>query len=195
MKICKSCKEEKDDSEFKKTNYYKGKFYLSGDCISCLNVKTNISQKAWRAANPEKYKSQGERASHNRRIKASNRSEEELIFIREKRWSRYRSEKHKNMYQGAKKRALKKGIEFTIIPDDIIIPEICPILGIPLFIGDKTCYFNSPTLDRKDTSKGYTKENIGVISMLANSMKNAATKEQLLLFTQNIIKYLNNDIV
>src|ERR1700722_15677552 len=63
----------------------------------------------------------------------------------------------------ARRRAKDKKMEFSITIDDIVIPEKCPVLGIPLFrIANKHCP-NSPSLDRIDNLKGYTKDNICVI--------------------------------
>lgn len=90
------------------------------------------------------------------------------------------------MYRRSKARAKDRGIEFTIDKSDIIIPEVCPILGMPLVIksgssGGSDC---SPALDRIDNSKGYTKGNVQVISHLANMMKSSATVEQLQMFAK-----------
>lgn len=94
------------------------------------------------------------------------------------------------MHQRAKMRCKNSGREFSIGVDDIIIPDICPILGIKISMnsGKSGAYRNSPSLDRKDNSKGYTKDNIQVISQLANAMKCHATKEELLLFANWIYK-------
>jgi hypothetical protein len=81
------------------------------------------------------------------------------------------------LYNTAKIRAKKKGIIFTIKVTDINIPDICPILGVPL---DKTwgsvsqnnkSRYNKLSLDRMDPRLGYTKENIIVISYRANMIK------------------------
>lgn len=90
----------------------------------------------------------------------------------------------------AKQRAIKWGLDFDIEITDIIIPEICPLLEIPIFAGTKGNYHNSPSLDRIDNTKGYTKDNIRVISTLANSMKNAASKELLYRFIKNLPNYI-----
>lgn len=76
------------------------------------------------------------------------------------------------------------GMEFTIQPEDIVIPEICPYLQTPFIPLDKRLSYS---LDRIDSSKGYTKENIQVVTRLANKMKNDATKEELLLFAKGIL--------
>ena len=76
------------------------------------------------------------------------------------------------------------GMEFSISVEDIIIPERCPYLDIPLVSLDKDF---SPSLDRIDSTKGYTKDNIQVISRLANIMKNNATKEQLIAFAKGVL--------
>lgn len=94
------------------------------------------------------------------------------------------------LYSGAKKRAALYGLEFNIEPSDIIIPEYCPILHMKLEIGKIGGSDNSPSLDRIDSTKGYIKRNIQVISKLANSMKNSANKQQLKTFSEY---YISNE--
>ena len=86
------------------------------------------------------------------------------------------------MFHNAKHRAKRKGIPFHITMEDIIIPEICPLLEIPILLetGDKTSPHN-PSLDRIVPGKeiGYIPSNIQVISSRANWLKADATLEEL----------------
>lgn len=83
------------------------------------------------------------------------------------------------MLHRSRSRAKKKGFEHNITIDDIIIPKMCPLLNIPLFKGQECVIPNSPTLDRIDSSKGYIKGNVWVISYKANTIKSNATIEEL----------------
>ena len=80
-----------------------------------------------------------------------------------------------------------RGIEFSIGREDIIIPEFCPYLGVRLTnLGGR-----KPTnisIDRIDNAKGYVPGNIQVISYLANRMKDAASIEEMLIFSRNVLK-------
>jgi len=87
----------------------------------------------------------------------------------------------RHMLYDAKKRAKRKGITFDLEWDDLTIPENCPVLGIPLFIGDGGRSANSPSLDRFDNNLGYTKDNVRIISLRANALKNDATVEEMRL--------------
>lgn len=89
----------------------------------------------------------------------------------------------KRLFYNAKYRAKYKGIPFDLVEEDVVIPAICPILGIPLFKspGKHPCS-NSPSLDKIDPILGYTKHNIQVISHRANVMKNDASPEELVQF-------------
>lgn len=87
----------------------------------------------------------------------------------------------------AKTRAKKFNLEFSITINDIQIPLFCPVLGIELNLNNtKIRLDTSPSLDRIDNSKGYTKENIRIISWRANKLKNNASLEEL----EKIIKYM-----
>lgn len=84
----------------------------------------------------------------------------------------------------ARKRALVKNLDFCISTKDIKIPERCPILGTRLFFNGPKMSKNTPTIDRKDSSKGYTPDNIQIISFRANELKNNATKEEIRLLLE-----------
>jgi len=98
------------------------------------------------------------------------------------------------MLMNSKSRAQQDNLDFNITLEDVPIPKNCPILEVPLVLGTATNYDFAPSIDRIDSSLGYIKGNVRVISLLANRMKNNATKEQCLLFSKNIIKYYD-DIV
>lgn len=96
------------------------------------------------------------------------------------------------LWYRAKESSKIRNREFDLEVEDIIIPTHCPYLGVELVFNIDE--HNSPnyfSIDRIDSSKGYVKGNIQVISHLANSMKNKATKEQLITFSQNILKIYN----
>jgi len=83
------------------------------------------------------------------------------------------------MLQGAKSRARRKGLDFDISKEDILIPTHCPVLGMELVFNKGGFKDNSPSLDRIDSAKGYIKGNIQVMSYKANAMKNNATFEEV----------------
>lgn len=71
--------------------------------------------------------------------------------------------------------------EFTLTFDDLVFPENCPALGIKLDYHKRGrgAAFNSPTVDRIDSTKGYIPGNVIVVSHLANRIKSNATPEQI----------------
>lgn len=82
------------------------------------------------------------------------------------------------MLRKAKIRARKRNIYFDLNVDDIFIGRECPILGIPFEVG-KDNWQNSPSLDRINNNRGYEKDNVIVVCMMANSIKNQATPKQI----------------
>lgn len=151
------------------------RYAKSNTCVICGNIKsrewnvahqygetwakthkkqTQQSSKNWRAANPDKVREYS-LTPYARLISQLNQ---------------------------AKRRAKSKGIEFNITRDDIIIPDSCPVLGIPIersVGGTNKASDTSPSIDRVDSNKGYTKDNICVISWRANRIKSDATLEEL----------------
>lgn len=85
------------------------------------------------------------------------------------------------MLDRARQRARRKGIPFSITVEDIVIPDVCPVLGIPLVrnLGGKMAAPNSPSIDRIDPEMGYVPGNIQVISFRANHIKTSASWDEL----------------
>jgi hypothetical protein len=103
----------------------------------------------------------------------------------------YRKKKPtKQLLWSARHRAKRRGTPFDIDESDIVIPDVCPLLGIPLFIMDGKPGNNSPTLDEVRCGEGYTKGNVRVISHKANTMKQdhtVETMERFILYMKGMI--------
>lgn len=93
-----------------------------------------------------------------------------------------------SIWMSAKRNAKSRGLDFTLQENDIVIPDFCPILNIPLIKDVNYLKYhnklnqlttpNYPSMDRIDVNKGYIKENIHVISWRANHLKHDATLQE-----------------
>lgn len=171
QKQCTKCSEIKLISQFSKSKGNKGGH--STHCKSCIS-RYKKSRKILDNKLREEYYSKPKNRKRKQELERLRRIQKPIDY----------------MYQQVKGRAKRLEIEFNITKEDIIIPKICPILECEFIIGDKNDYRYTYSLDRVDPSKGYIKGNIRVISMLANTMKNSASKEQLLKFSKNIVEYI-----
>lgn len=105
---------------------------------------------------------------------------------------RHRYEKkhpEKALLKRIKARAKRSGIYFDLVPEDIQIPTHCPVLGIELQRGKDGINPNSPSVDRFDNTKGYTRDNIRIISWRANTLKRDATIEEI----EAILRYMKQE--
>jgi hypothetical protein len=177
MKKCSKCKIEKENSEF--TPDKRSKDGLFSYCKPCNTARQKEAY--WKNLEESRRKNR-ERDAKNR-DKARNKCSS---F-----WAKKRKEDPAYcLWAGAKSRANKNNIEFDILREDIIIPEICPILGIKLQF-DNTQGFSdtSPSIDKIDPNKGYVKDNIQIISWRANKLKSNGTLEEfkkLVYFLENL---------
>jgi len=94
-------------------------------------------------------------------------------------------------YFNAKTRAKKNRYEFTITKSWLRenIAATCPLLGITLIYNSTKTMDASASLDRKDSTKGYTPENCRIISFRANRIKNNATTEELQMLASSLDNY------
>lgn len=107
------------------------------------------------------------------------------------RWSEYTKKWRSKNYALSRfivlrSKAKKNGIDFDIEFEDLIIPELCPVLQIPLDGHDRDHQWS---FDKIVPEKGYVKGNVKIISMRANRLKNNATIPDL----EKIIKYIRNN--
>jgi hypothetical protein len=93
--------------------------------------------------------------------------------------------KEYQMWDSVKGRADRAGIKFTLRVTDIYVPEFCPLLGIRIKKNNKITSPNSPSMDRRNPKKGYTKENTWIISHRANTIKNNASLQELKTIASN----------
>jgi len=170
MFFCKKCSNEKPETEW----YYsvRGR---DGMCKSCRkeyrkDIKRGY-QKTYYQKNKEYYQ------NLNKEFFDNNPEYH-------KKWNRRKPENR--LLISARKRAKEKGLEFNLEITDIVIPPICPVLKVPMVIGTNT----APSIDRIDSTKGYVKGNIKIISKRANTIKSDGTIEEHQAIIQYMIEYL-----
>lgn len=93
----------------------------------------------------------------------------------------------KSLLQGAKRRAKAKGMDFDLdlsfVEALIESTPTCPLLGVSIKLDvGRGIQQESPSLDRIDNSKGYTKDNVWLISWIANKIKGELSLAELLSF-------------
>lgn len=95
-----------------------------------------------------------------------------------------------SLLYSARRRAKANGMEFSLTLGDIKIPKHCPILGIELIHSNKT-NANSPSIDRIDNDKGYTADNIAIISYRANGLKSNMSLDIMEKIESYIIQHVS----
>src|SRR5258706_2928285 len=87
------------------------------------------------------------------------------------------------LFAWARYRAKKREIEFSLSPDDIIVPECCPCCGVKLAFMSRDARRFQPSdamsLDRIDNSKGYIPGNAAILCWGCNDRKGTSSLEQL----------------
>jgi hypothetical protein len=122
--------------------------------------------KAWKAANPERAK------EHSRRYA---KKHSPRIVERVKQWLEAHPEAR--LCYSAKHRARLYGVPFALKPSDIVIPEVCPVLGIRLTVNGPR-RDSTASLDRIVPELGYVPGNVAVVSWRANLLKNNGTADE-----------------
>jgi hypothetical protein len=87
------------------------------------------------------------------------------------------------LLNASKQRARDKDRLHDITVDDIKalypVDGCCPIFGLKLEFNGAGFRDSSPSIDRIDSTKGYTRDNIQIISWKANRIKGAASLQDL----------------
>lgn len=148
--------------------------------------KRKLQMRAYRAS----QKGQLYTSRQNAKSRLSEISLKTIAKKRDKRhtpqgWSKY-------VIVKLRSKAKQEGREFNLTPEDISIPEYCPVLGQKLILGSgktgRTAPY-IPSIDRFDNTKGYTKDNIRVISLRANMLKSDSTVPEI----EKLLKYMKGN--
>lgn len=106
------------------------------------------------------------------------------------------------IWSRSKSRAKIAGIEFTLSRNDIgemSVPITCPALGIPIRVERGKRTDNSLSIDRIDSGRGYTPDNVVFVSWKVNRLKNDSTvaeMRKMVMFYENLLEergFVNND--
>ena len=161
----------------------------------CMNVfNARIFKKQHKEQNPEKWRvcdvcNVEKNLNHfslldktriktmERKITCKNCSK--ALNERERRNRDWKIDAARLLYKNIKSRCKRMGREFSIELEDILIPEKCPVFGFNLKREDRETWMFAPSVDRIDSSKGYIKGNVTVVSRRANILKRDATLEEL----------------
>jgi hypothetical protein len=136
--------------------------------------RIDLEKRKWLVNNPEARKLSV------KKYKEANKEKAQQYIVDNYEW---------HIWSRVSTRCKRSKVEFNLEVSDIIIPDMCPYLGIKLTrIQGQGRQDTNPSIDRIDPSKGYIKGNIEVISDLANRMKNNATKEQLIVFAYSVLE-------
>lgn len=141
---------------------------------------------------PDYFKRAGKKAAQKRREFLKNNPEIARDVSNRALENRKKSRKidpRTQLLADARKRAKRKGMEYDLTKEDLVVPEVCPVLGLILEVGEGKRQPNSPSIDRIDNSKGYIRGNVAIISLRANALKNDGTIEEL----KAIVKYMEEN--
>ncbi len=147
------------------------RFVSNYACVECMNIKMKKFHAAYSRMWFQKNK---------KKARASRKAWYLRNIDKVRKFAKIRRKNNPASYMlsATKHRAKSLNIKFNLTIDDIVIPKFCPVLGIKLRMGKGNTVNSSPTVDRINSKKGYTKGNVAVISHLANSLKGFATAAQ-----------------
>jgi hypothetical protein len=156
-KTCSRCKEEKLLSEFSLNNSAKDR--LQYKCRACdINYQTQR-----RAENLDGDREYSRTYQRNRRLDFEYRLQ--MLINSSKQRAKLNNREHNINVKDIK----------AIYPVD----SCCPIFGIKLKFNGAGFRDSSPSIDRIDSTKGYARDNIQIISWKANRIKGAASLQDL----------------
>ena len=199
LKKCKKCRNY-FNSHCKKFRLKNPEYYKKYR----LNHKEKYSQKEkqYRINNLEKVREKDKIAQAKYRREHPEEYKEKRLAYQEKNHDKIKAyDKHRMLnrpeyflFSGARKRARNKKLEFNITEQDIKYlldnTPICPLRKINFERGiNHIPTDNSITLDRIDSTKGYIKDNIQIISHRANNVKQDVNLFLFKIIVEKLKKY------
>lgn len=186
LRVCKKCLLSKSFNCFSEyTNKTsQGRRHV---CIECRQKENTESSRNKRNSNSEFY---GKKIEANKKYRTSEAYKNHLIRKRETGKLSYYNDVRNRLgiiLDAAEKRANRKGVEFSLTIDLIytlmFVQDFkCLKTGLNFdFQPSKEYHKNplAPSIDRKNSDKGYTLENIQIVCVWYNIMKNEWSDEMI----------------
>lgn len=203
MKICCCCKQP--NKEFHKNKSKPDG--LKNECTDCVReqnrrnkekvaIRGKKSYEKHKKENAKKQKEQRKHGGIKREISYREQNREKIRMMNtvyKKDGTLNLTVLVNNMFSGAKVRAKKQKVPFTITKDHIkeLLKDMrCYYFGIELKpASDTFSHKYSPTLDKVIPELGYVPSNIVLCSYKANSIKDKGTLEELKMIVEKLSKF------
>lgn len=171
MPVCSKCKEEKDISQFRPRSDRPGSH--KSECNACASAR-NKKWREDRALDPDKM--------------AKYRKDRTDYFNNTVNGAMHR--KYRRIMLSIKR---GRGMECTITVTDLV--DIfraqggkCALSGRPMQFPNGAQQADAVSVDRLDPNKGYTRDNIRLVTFQANCARGAWSDDQLLDFCNSVIE-------
>ena len=195
MPSCTTCKLEKDESNFNKSKYSKSGFHHY--CRSCQHERYKKRREKLKSEDPEGLRLTEKTRAADRRAKMK---ELGLIPSRKRRvpYSVYKltaAYRARRMYFSAKSRAEKYNEKFDLDQEWIkrtLDEGVCERSGVAFDLNyEKGKYTNAfgPSIDRIDSSKGYTKINCQIVCNMYNTGKGQHSDAEFIEFCKQVARF------
>jgi len=155
-----------------------------------MPLKTSPAKLAYAAEYRSRPEVKAKRAAYYKlpRVRATEQVKSRKYQAEHRKDPRWKLLKH------AKERAGQQGVPFDLELEDIVVPAVCPVLGIQLFNGVGASHDGSPSLDKVIPELGYVRGNVMVVSYKANAMKRNASLEDLERFSGFWLKFVAHQL-
>lgn len=189
-KVCKKCGTEKEDEDFYIVEKAEsGEHRRNSDCIECVL-----------AYNRKMYaENQGYKTKRKARAKKQREDPQFVELAKQRSATFYRSVsgRAKTLFKSAQRRS-DTYPDFDMDVDWIeekLMKGCCEITGIPFDFQPHPVYEKnpfSPSIDRRDSTKGYTKDNTRIVIWQVNLMRGEMKDEEVLDVCIRVVEGLRN---
>lgn len=183
-KYCKKCDTTKSLELFgNDRSRPDGKYFYCKECVAAAMKPVRKRNNSKRTAYNKKYR-EDNREKYNEYERNYYKENSERLGTNAKKWRESYSGTFRMLHIQSKARAKKKGIPYEL--DDKILQFIstlqgdkCALTDIPFELKSDGYRYRpfAPSIDRKDSSGGYTYDNIQIVCVIVNKAKNEYHQE------------------
>ena len=140
----------------------------------------------WRLANPDKHREAGKLWARTKRARLG----KEGRAAQAVKWKT--ADPIGYILNHAEGRARRAGIPFNLTREDLVMPDVCPVLGLPFEWGVGQMGWRNmraPSLDKIKPQLGYISGNVRIISNRANHLKSNGTISEF----EAVIAYMKRE--